>query len=180
MTRLSPPVPRGQKGQSELRSDRHADPRRQQPDQHHPGCGKVRCGSELYFCPVSFSLLCSWCSSLCRVIQMIDQNKEQLRNLFRTYNVVDVQPAVGDKLPDDISTLQVLRGFSPRLALLWVLFWPSGFYSLFLSFSFFPFTAGHHHPGCAAVFGRNPVCNHELALSQSVRVLQSPALLFTF
>lgn len=38
---------------------------------------------------------------------MIDENKEQLRNLFRKYNVVDVQPAVGDKLPDDISTLQV-------------------------------------------------------------------------
>lgn len=38
---------------------------------------------------------------------MIDENKEQLRNLFRTYNVVDVQPAVGDQLPDDITTLQV-------------------------------------------------------------------------
>lgn len=38
---------------------------------------------------------------------MIDENKEQLRNLFRKYNVVDVQPAIGDKLPDDISTLQV-------------------------------------------------------------------------
>ncbi|XP_039477829.1 cadherin-23 [Oreochromis aureus] len=43
-----------------------------------------------------------------RVIQMIDENKEQLRNLFRKYNVVDVQPAVGDKLPDDISTLQLV------------------------------------------------------------------------
>lgn len=43
----------------------------------------------------------------CRVIRMIDENKEQLRNLFRKYNVVDVQPAIGDKLPDDISTLQV-------------------------------------------------------------------------
>lgn len=42
-----------------------------------------------------------------RVIQLIDENKEQLRNLFRKYNVVDVQPAVTDKLPDDISTLQV-------------------------------------------------------------------------
>lgn len=38
---------------------------------------------------------------------MIDENKEQLRNLFRRYNVVDVQPAVTDKLPDDITTLQV-------------------------------------------------------------------------
>lgn len=48
-----------------------------------------------------------WCFMFCRVIQMIDENKEQLRNLFRTYNVVDVQPAVTDKLPDDITTLQV-------------------------------------------------------------------------
>lgn len=44
---------------------------------------------------------------LLRVIQMIDENKEQLRNLFRKYNVVDVQPAISDKLPDDITTLQV-------------------------------------------------------------------------
>ncbi|XP_057704908.1 cadherin-23 isoform X1 [Corythoichthys intestinalis] len=43
-----------------------------------------------------------------RVIQLIDENKEQLRNLFRKYNVVDVQPAVGDKLPDDITTLQLV------------------------------------------------------------------------
>lgn len=38
---------------------------------------------------------------------MIDENKDQLRNLFRKFNVVDVQPAVNDKLPDDITTLQV-------------------------------------------------------------------------
>ncbi|XP_068597669.1 cadherin-23 [Brachionichthys hirsutus] len=43
-----------------------------------------------------------------RVIRMIDENKEQLRNLFRTHNVVDVQPAVTDKLPDDITTLQLV------------------------------------------------------------------------
>ncbi|XP_068183037.1 cadherin-23 [Antennarius striatus] len=43
-----------------------------------------------------------------RVIQMIDENKEQLKNLFRTHNVVDVQPAVTDKLPDDITTLQLV------------------------------------------------------------------------
>ncbi|XP_061692923.1 cadherin-23 [Syngnathoides biaculeatus] len=43
-----------------------------------------------------------------RVIQLIDENKEQLRNLFRKYSVVDVQPAVGDKLPDDITTLQLV------------------------------------------------------------------------
>nr|XP_040035256.1 cadherin-23 isoform X2 [Gasterosteus aculeatus aculeatus] len=43
-----------------------------------------------------------------RVIKMIDENQEQLRNLFRKYNVVDVQPAVTDKLPDDITTLQLV------------------------------------------------------------------------
>uniref|UniRef100_A0A673BQ12 Cadherin-23 n=1 Tax=Sphaeramia orbicularis TaxID=375764 RepID=A0A673BQ12_9TELE len=43
-----------------------------------------------------------------RVIQMIDENKEQLRNLFRKHNVVDVQPAVSGKLPDDMSTLQLV------------------------------------------------------------------------
>lgn len=44
---------------------------------------------------------------------MIDENKEQLRNLFRKYNVVDVQPAVSDKLPDDITTLQVCQATKP-------------------------------------------------------------------
>ncbi|XP_056292165.1 cadherin-23 [Pseudoliparis swirei] len=43
-----------------------------------------------------------------RVIQMIDENKEQLRNLFRKYTVVDVQPAISDTLPDDITTLQLV------------------------------------------------------------------------
>ncbi|CAL8258339.1 unnamed protein product [Lota lota] len=43
-----------------------------------------------------------------RVIQMIDENKEQLRNLFRTYNVLDVQPAISGKVPDDFSTLQLV------------------------------------------------------------------------
>lgn len=45
---------------------------------------------------------------------MIDENKEQLRNLFRKYNVVDVQPAISDKLPDDISTLQVCEAGASR------------------------------------------------------------------
>lgn len=56
---------------------------------------------------------------------MIDENKEQLRNLFRKYNVVDVQPAVSDKLPDDITTLQVCEAGSTRihrpLLMLWML-----------------------------------------------------------
>uniref|UniRef100_A0A663N5R5 Cadherin related 23 n=1 Tax=Athene cunicularia TaxID=194338 RepID=A0A663N5R5_ATHCN len=38
-----------------------------------------------------------------RVIQMIDENKEQLRNLFRNYNVLDVQPAITTRAPDDLS-----------------------------------------------------------------------------
>uniref|UniRef100_A0AAY4DS48 Cadherin-23 n=1 Tax=Denticeps clupeoides TaxID=299321 RepID=A0AAY4DS48_9TELE len=42
-----------------------------------------------------------------RVIQMIDENKEQLRNLFRNYNVLDVQPAVSGRAPDDLTTLQM-------------------------------------------------------------------------
>ncbi|KAF7666879.1 hypothetical protein LDENG_00090080 [Lucifuga dentata] len=43
-----------------------------------------------------------------RVIQMIDENKEQLRTLFRDYNILDVQPAITDKLPDDLSILQLV------------------------------------------------------------------------
>ncbi|XP_074928714.1 cadherin-23 isoform X1 [Chelonoidis abingdonii] len=42
-----------------------------------------------------------------RVIQMIDENKEQLRNLFRNYNVLDVQPAITARAPDDLSELQM-------------------------------------------------------------------------
>uniref|UniRef100_A0A5F9CWR8 Cadherin related 23 n=1 Tax=Oryctolagus cuniculus TaxID=9986 RepID=A0A5F9CWR8_RABIT len=42
-----------------------------------------------------------------RVIQMIDENKEQLHNLFRNYNVLDVQPAISVRLPDDMSALQM-------------------------------------------------------------------------
>ncbi|NXV10557.1 CAD23 protein, partial [Cettia cetti] len=45
--------------------------------------------------------------SLPRVIQMIDENKEQLRNLFRNYNVLDVQPAITARAPDDLSALQM-------------------------------------------------------------------------
>lgn len=39
--------------------------------------------------------------------------------------------------------------------------------------NFLSFTAGYHHPGCAAVLGRNLLRHNELALSQSVRSLQS-------
>ncbi|XP_041116855.1 cadherin-23-like isoform X4 [Polyodon spathula] len=42
-----------------------------------------------------------------RVIQMIDDNMEQLRNLFRNYNVLDVQPAVSGRAPDDLTALQM-------------------------------------------------------------------------
>lgn len=44
---------------------------------------------------------------------MIDENKEQLRNLFRNYNVLDVQPAISVRLPDDMSALQVPHGPRP-------------------------------------------------------------------
>lgn len=52
-------------------------------------------------------LRCPSSPSLPRVIQMIDENKEQLRNLFRNYNVLDVQPAITARAPDDLSALQV-------------------------------------------------------------------------
>ncbi|KAM8924599.1 cadherin-23 [Pelodytes ibericus] len=42
-----------------------------------------------------------------RVIQMIDENKEQLRNLFRNYNILDVQPATTAQAPEDLSALQM-------------------------------------------------------------------------
>ncbi|XP_068114331.1 cadherin-23 isoform X3 [Hyperolius riggenbachi] len=42
-----------------------------------------------------------------RVIQMIDENKEQLRNLFRNYNVLDVQPATTPAAAQDMSALQM-------------------------------------------------------------------------
>lgn len=97
----------------------------------------------------------------CRVIQMIDENKEQLRNMFRIYNVVDVQPAVTEKLPDDISTLQVCEAGTFRRSTR----------TSPVTFNFAStLAAGHHHPGGAAVPGRSPVCHNELALSQSVRL----------
>ncbi|MFT7806101.1 cadherin-23 [Arapaima gigas] len=42
-----------------------------------------------------------------RVIQMIDENKEQLRNLFRKYSILDVQPFVSRKPPPDFTSLQM-------------------------------------------------------------------------
>ncbi|XP_069096663.1 cadherin-23-like [Pleurodeles waltl] len=42
-----------------------------------------------------------------KVIQMIDANKEQLRNLFRNYNVLDVQPATTVPAQADLSALQM-------------------------------------------------------------------------
>ncbi|XP_019902910.3 cadherin-23 isoform X4 [Esox lucius] len=42
-----------------------------------------------------------------KVIQLIDENQIQLRNLFRNYNVMEVQPAVSGKAPDDFTTLQM-------------------------------------------------------------------------
>lgn len=102
---------------------------------------------------------------------MIDENKEQLRNLFRKYNVVDVQPAVSDKLPDDITTLQVCEAGtlkSHRLLQSFCVLMPLSTFS-------FSSTAGYYYFGCAAVPGRNLFRHNELALSQSVRVLQRSA-----
>ncbi|XP_078716087.1 cadherin-23 [Lampetra fluviatilis] len=42
-----------------------------------------------------------------RVIALIDDNKEQLKNLFRNYNVLDVQPAVVATKSDDLTSLQM-------------------------------------------------------------------------
>ncbi|MGH0120863.1 UNVERIFIED_CONTAM: hypothetical protein FKN15_024344 [Acipenser sinensis] len=50
-----------------------------------------------------------------RVIQMIDENMEQLRNLFRNYNVLDVQPAVSGRAPDDLTTLQTHHAATQEL-----------------------------------------------------------------
>lgn len=96
---------------------------------------------------------------------MIDENKEQLRNLFRKYNVVDVQPAVTDKLPDDITTLQVPEPGPLKAGRL--LF--RGCFSCERLFFSCISAAGHHHSGRAAVLGWNLLCHHELALPQSVR-----------
>lgn len=49
---------------------------------------------------------------------------------------------------------------------------PTGCCRCFKLSLFFLLTARHHHPGCAAVLGRDFVCHNELALSQSVRTLQ--------
>lgn len=54
-----------------------------------------------------------------RVIQMIDENKEQLRNLFRNYNVLDVQPAITARAPDDLSALQVMAQLGLEVAVSW-------------------------------------------------------------
>lgn len=95
---------------------------------------------------------------------MIDENKEQLRNLFRKYNVVDVQPAVSDKLPDDITTLQVHEARALTKCCV------ADVFCLVLLTPLSSFSAGYHYPGCAAVSGWNLFRHDELALSPSVRV----------
>lgn len=111
--------------------------------------------------------------TVARVIQMIDENKEQLRNLFRKYSVVDVQPAVTDKLPDDITTLQVQESrklTAANMLTVWVYFFGGGGFNIVCA-RVFP--AGDHHPGCAAVLGWNLFCHDELALPQSVRIFRA-------
>lgn len=98
-----------------------------------------------------------------RVIQMIDENKEQLRNLFRNYNVLDVQPAISVQLPDDMSALQVRElGLSPRSGLLPLEQPANGWPALS--------SDGHHCPGHPSVLGRHAVCPHELVLQDHVSV----------
>lgn len=100
---------------------------------------------------------------------MIDENKEQLRNLFRKYNVVDVQPAVTDKLPDDITTLQVREAGQLKAAETLKKLCVVLRFQLLNTVLTRIFTAGYYHPGRAAVLGWNLFCHNELALPQSVR-----------
>lgn len=100
------------------------------------------------------------------VIQMIDENKEQLRNLFRNYNVLDVQPAISVRLPDDMSALQVLALSSGAWAPLQsppTQAWPA-----------LP-TDGYHCPGRPPLPRSHALHPHELVLQDRVSVL-TPAL----
>lgn len=96
-----------------------------------------------------------------RVIQMIDENKEQLRNLFRNYNVLDVQPAISVRLPDDMSALQVPllgqslgAGLCPRNPP--ADGWPA------------VSTDGHHCPSHPSLLGCHALRPHELVLQDRV------------
>lgn len=92
---------------------------------------------------------------------MIDENKEQLRNLFRNYNVLDVQPAISVRLPDDMSALQV--PFVGPVPGVWAVplnppadGWPA------------VSTDGHHCPSHPSLLGCHALRPHELVLQDRV------------
>lgn len=92
---------------------------------------------------------------------MIDENKEQLRNLFRNYNVLDVQPAISVRLPDDMSALQVqLVAPTPTAPTLPQVLSPTHAW---------PFPPdGDHCPGHSPVPGCHALHPHELVLQDHV------------
>uniref|UniRef100_A0A8C7FVV4 Cadherin-23 n=1 Tax=Oncorhynchus kisutch TaxID=8019 RepID=A0A8C7FVV4_ONCKI len=78
-----------------------------------------------------------------KVIQMIDENKDQLRNLFRNYNILDVQRAISRRAPDDLTTLQM------AIIILAVL--------LFLAAMLFIFTNWYYRTTVLLTLRANPV-----------------------
>lgn len=124
-----------------------------------------------------------------RVIQMIDENKEQLRNLFRNYNILDVQPAVTGRAPDDLTTLQVSvcvytsSKSSCHLECLELQeLLPLCKSTIKHSNKFFSvvFPDGHHYSGGAALPRCYAVHLHELVLPHSVRTFRSIYFHLTF
>jgi len=117
-------------------------------------------------------------SSLPRVIQMIDENKEQLRNLFRNYNVLDVQPAITAHAPDDLSALQVKAHLELELATLnperscppltvgGCLCWGAGS-APEVAATPLSLPDGDHRAGCPALPGCHALHPHELVLPHS-------------
>ena len=104
-----------------------------------------------------------------RVIQMIDENKEQLRNLFRNYNVLDVQPAISVRPPDDMSALQVPLVTPP----------PQAPCCPGCSHPLRPSPApldGDHCPGHSPLPGCHALHPHELVLQDCVSDPYCPAL----
>lgn len=120
-----------------------------------------------------------------RVIQMIDENKEQLRNLFRNYNVLDVQPAITARAPDDLSALQVKAHLELELATLnperscppltvgGCLCWGAGS-APEVAATPLSLPDGDHRAGRPALPGCHALHPHELVLPHSVSSAQLP------
>lgn len=100
---------------------------------------------------------------------MIDENKEQLRNLFRNYNVLDVQPAISVRLPDDMSALQVPL-LTPTLTA------PSQPWLCSPTHAWPCSTDGDHRPGHSPLPGCHALHPHELVLQDRVSDPYTPAL----